>query len=123
MTLHAQAFFTAAVLGVSEKLHDPLFTSLVVERKRLASPAEIEDLFADYGVAREDFKKTFSSFSVNSQVKQAGARARSYKISGTPELVVNGKYRITARLAGGQPQMLKVADFLINQERENLKVH
>ena len=120
MKIHAQAFYAAEVLGVSEKLHTPLFTTLVVERKRLASPNDIENLFADYGVDREAFKKAFNSFGVSSKVKQADARARSYKISGTPELVVNGKYRVTAKLAGGQAQMLNVVDFLISKERAQL---
>jgi thiol:disulfide interchange protein DsbA len=122
MKVHAQAFFTASALGVQEKLHEPLFTALVVEHKRLANAGEIEDLFANNGVDRKAFQKTFDSFSVNSQVKQADARARSYMISGTPEVVVNGKYRVTARLAGGQSQMLEVVDFLINKERKQLVV-
>lgn len=118
MKIHAQAFFTAESLGVLDKLHNPLFTSLVVERKRLDKPEEIEDLFASYGVDREAFRKTFNSFGIVSQVKQADARARSYRISGTPELVVNGKYRISAGKAGGQEEMLQVADFLIKKERK-----
>ncbi|MEE8059882.1 MAG: thiol:disulfide interchange protein DsbA/DsbL [Pseudomonadales bacterium] len=120
MKTHAKAFFTAKALGVLDKLHTPLFTTLVVERKHLNSQQEIGDLFADYGVDRDKFNKTFKSFSVNSKVKQADARARSYKISGTPEVVVNGKYRVTAKLAGGQAEMLDVLDFLINKERSPL---
>ena len=117
MKVHAQVFFTAKALGVEEKLHEPIFTSLVVERKQLTNPTEIEDLFANYGVDREEFKKTFKSFGVISQVKQADARARSYQLTGTPELVVNGKYRVTAGMAGGQAEMLKVVDFLVAKER------
>lgn len=117
MKLHAQAFFAAEALGVLDKLHEPIFTALVVERKRLDSPKQIEDLFANYGVSREDFNKAFNSFGVTSQVKQADARARSYQITGTPELVVNGKYRVAAGMAGGQAEMLKVTDFLIAKER------
>jgi protein dithiol oxidoreductase (disulfide-forming) len=117
MKLHAKAFFTAKALGVSEKLHAPLFTTLVVERKKLGNKRQIEDLFADYGVDRNKFSKAFDSFGVNSQVTQADARARSYKVSGTPEIVVNGKYRVSARAAGGQAQMLSVVDFLIAKER------
>jgi thiol:disulfide interchange protein DsbA len=120
MKTHARMFFTAQVLGVMDKLHDPMFTAMNVERKRLASKGEIEDLFADYGVDRKDFSKTFDSFSINSQVKQADARARSYKVTGTPEIVVNGKYRVSARLAGSQAEMLKVVDFLVAKERVNL---
>jgi thiol:disulfide interchange protein DsbA len=32
-------------------------------------------------------------------------------------MVVNGKYRISSRLTGGQAEMLKVAEFLIEKER------
>ncbi len=117
MKLHARAFFTAKALGVLDQVHEPLFTTLVVERKRLDSADKIEDLFAKHGVDREKFRDTFNSFGVNSQVTQAGARARSYKITGTPELVVNGKYRVAAGMAGGQAEMLEVADFLVKKER------
>jgi thiol:disulfide interchange protein DsbA len=54
-------------------------------------------------------------------VKQADSRARSNQITGTPEIVVNGQYRVSARMAGGQPQMLKVVDFLIDKIRKNNK--
>lgn len=122
MKLHAKMFFTAKALGVMDTLNNPFFTTLVVERKRLDNEKEIEGLFTDYGVKAEDFRKTFNSFSINSQVKQADARARSYKITGTPEVIVNGKYRVTAGLAGGQDKMLTVVDFLINKERKQLSV-
>ena len=120
MKVHAQAFFTAKALGVLDQLHEPMFTTLLVERKRLNNVDDIADLFADYGVDREKVKKTFNSFSVVSQVKQADARARSYKIQGTPEVVVNGKYRVTAGLAGGQANMIDVMNFLIEKERAEL---
>lgn len=120
MKLHARAFFAAKALGQLDKLHEPIFTALVVERKRLDSPGQIEALFANYGIKGEDFNKAFNSFGVTSQVKQADARARSYQITGTPELVVNGKYRVSAGMAGGQAEMLKVVDFLVAKERSAL---
>jgi thiol:disulfide interchange protein DsbA len=123
MRVHAQAFFTAKALGVAEKLHAPLFTTLVVERKRLANQKQVGDLFADYGVDRKVFDKTFNSFGINSQVKQADARARSYKVSGTPEVIVNGKYRVSASMSGSQAEMLKVIDYLVAQERSLLAVN
>lgn len=118
MKVHAQAFYAAKALGVLDKVHEPLFTSLVVERKRLGSAEELADLFAGYGVDKDKFISTFNSFGVVSQVKQADARARSYGITGTPELVVNGKYRVSSGKAGGQAEMLDVVDFLVNKERQ-----
>ena len=69
------------------------------------------------GVSGEQFSKAFDSFGVNSQVRQADSRARSARITGTPEIVVAGKYRVNTRGAGGQSQMLKIADYLIEKER------
>lgn len=117
MALHAQAFYAAKALGKFEDLHVPLFTALNVERKRLANEDELADLFAQHGVPKDKFKKAFNSFGVTSSVSRADARARSYGIKGTPELVVAGKYRISSSMAGGQAEMLKVADFLIEKER------
>ena len=35
-------------------------------------------------------------------------------------MVVNGRYRVSARTAGGQKEMLDVVNFLIEQERKAL---
>ena len=118
MELHARAFYAAEVLGVSDKLHLPIFQAMNVDRKRLGSEEEIAALFAQHGVDPDDFSKAFNSFGVTSQVSQAGARAKSAKITGTPELMVNGKYRITTRKAGSQADMLKIAEFLVEKERQ-----
>ena len=120
MEIHAKAFYTAEVLGVLDQVHMPIFQALNVDRKRLASEDELASIFAANGVAKDDFKKAFNSFGVGSQVRQANARARSAKITGTPEMMVAGKYRITTRKAGGQAEMLKIVDFLIEKERAAL---
>jgi thiol:disulfide interchange protein DsbA len=117
MAIHAQAFYAAQALGVLDKLHEPLFVALNVERRKLDTEDELAAMFATYGVADADFRKAFNSFGVQASVKQADARARSYRITGTPELVVSGKYRISARTAGGPEDMLKVVDFLVAKER------
>ncbi|MFM7784776.1 MAG: thiol:disulfide interchange protein DsbA/DsbL [Gammaproteobacteria bacterium] len=117
MAVHAQAFYAAQVLGVLEKMNDPLFAALNVDRKKLESEDEIAALFVQNGVKDEDFRKAFNSFGVQSSVKQADARQRSYRITGTPEMIVNGKYRVSARLAGSPEAALKVVDFLVEKER------
>jgi thiol:disulfide interchange protein DsbA len=117
MEVHARAFYAAEALGVLDKMHMPLFQALNVDRKRLASEDELADLFAANGVDRDAFIQAFNSFGVGSQVRQANARARAARISGTPELMVAGKYRISARKAGGQAEMLELAEFLIDKER------
>jgi len=117
MKVHAQAYFAAEALGVLGKVHLPLFKAMNEEKKPLANAEEIAPIFIAAGVSKADFEDTFESFGVANQVALADSRARSYRVQGTPELVVNGKYRVSASMAGGQADMLKVVDFLIAQER------
>ncbi len=117
MELHSKMFYAAEVLGVSDKMHLVLFQAMNVDRKRLSSEDEIAELFVANGVSKEDFSKAFNSFGVGSMVRQATARARAAKISGTPEMMVNGKYRISTRKGFSQAEMLKVVDFLSEKER------
>jgi len=117
MELHARAFYTAQVLGVFDTMHPALFQAMNVDHKKLANEDEIQALFVANGVAAEDFSKAFNSFGVSSQVKQAAARAKAAKITGTPALMVDGKYHVSTRKAGSQADMLKVSDFLIEKER------
>jgi len=117
MELHAKMFYVAEVLGVFDKMHPVLFQAMNVDKKRLGSEDEVAALFAANGVPEEDFNKALSSFGVGSQAQQAVSRARAAKITGTPEMMVNGKYRVSTRKAGNQLNMLKVVDFLIEKER------
>jgi thiol:disulfide interchange protein DsbA len=117
MEPHAKAFYAAQALGVLDTLHGALFAAMHVDGKRLASEGEIRQLFVTNGVAAADFDKAYNSFGVSSQVRQAIARAKGARVTGTPEMMVAGKYRVTTRKAGSQANMLKIVDFLIAKER------
>lgn len=117
MELHARAYYAAEVLGVLDTMHPVIFQAMHTDRKPLSSQDDIADLFEANGVAREDFDKAFNSFGVGSQVRQSLAAAKGAGLTGTPAMMVEGKYMISARQAGGQAQMLEVADYLVEKER------
>ncbi|EED35896.1 dsba oxidoreductase [Luminiphilus syltensis NOR5-1B] len=121
MQLHAKAFYAAEVLGVVDTVHPALFKAIHVQRQRLASKDEIRGIFVANGVDGEEFDNVIDSFGVSSQVRQSDARVRASQISGTPSIVVNGKYRVSARKAGSQANMLKLADHLIAMEQGQIE--
>ncbi len=51
----------------------------------------------------------------------AKKKAKEYRISGVPSMIVNGKYLVTAQTAGSKKGMLDVVDYLIAQEQAKLK--
>ncbi len=117
MRHHGTVYYTAEALGVLEAVHGELF-ELLADNRQLVDQEAFAKVFARHGIAREDYLSTFAAFGTKGKVSKAEKRARQhYRIQGTPEIIVNGKYRISAREAGGQAGMLAVVDFLIKKER------
>lgn len=120
MELHARAYYTAKALKVLDPVHMTIFNAMNLKKNKLANKEAIGKIFVGQGVGLDKFNKAFDSFGVVSATKQADARQRSYGIKGTPEMVVNGKYRLSAKMAGSQQGMLKVADYLVALERNGM---
>jgi thiol:disulfide interchange protein DsbA len=118
MKTHAQIFYTAKALDLLDVMNSEIFDAMHLQKKGLLKTAEIYPLFAKHGVSQAIFDKTFDSFGIKSQVQQADARARGYGITGTPELIINGKYRTSASLTGSHEKMLQVTEYLIEKERK-----
>lgn len=117
MSLHARAYYTARALTVLDKLHEPLFEAMNLKKQKLNSQDEIADLFEANGVDRERFLKVFNSKGIEMAVDLAASKQPRYRTQGTPEIVVNGKYRVSSRENGSQEGMLKVVAYLIKKER------
>jgi thiol:disulfide interchange protein DsbA len=132
MEVHARMYYVADAMGVLDEMHAPIFNAINNQRKMFATRdgrewnpdlAAIEQLFSANGTDGAKAAKLMNSFSISSKVKQGMANQRAYQLSGTPEVVVAGKYRISTSLPGlkgksnGQELMLQVADYLIAKER------
>jgi thiol:disulfide interchange protein DsbA len=113
---HARAFYTAEILGVLEETHAAMFSAIHNQRRKLATEQELMEFFAEHGVSNEDFKRVFRSFAVEAKVRRAKDLSHRYGISGVPALIVNGKYRTSAQMAGGNANIFKVVNFLVEKE-------
>lgn len=115
--IHARAYYTAETLGALDKIHEPLFHAVHEEKRALNDEAALEAFFADHGVSREDFRKTFRSFAVETKLRRASDLAKRYGITGVPAIVINGKYRTDAGLAAGSYEnLVQVMDYLVRKE-------
>ncbi len=119
--LLAQAYYSAETLGVTDQVHVPIFEGLHQKGTDLRKTDELSTLFQELAeVSDEDFRAAYNSFSVRSRVQQAKALTRAFQVTGVPTLVVNGKYVVDGRMAGGNVAMLQVVDFLVARERAAL---
>lgn len=121
MKLHAQAFYTAEQLGVMDQFHPKIYDEMNVRRRPFKSEREIADLFEKVGVERATFSGVFNSLEVKGKALKAEQLTRQCLITGTPRLVVQGKYLISGRPLGSNEKMMDVVEFLIEKERKQAK--
>ncbi len=112
---HAKAYYVAEALDVVEKVHADFFDAIQNKKQKLVTEDDLAKFFAAHGVKDEDFRAAYSSFLVDSKMRQAEAVAGRYGITGVPALIVNGKYKVTASTAKSQENMINVTNHLIQQ--------
>jgi thiol:disulfide interchange protein DsbA len=112
----ARAYYAAELLGVTERIHEPLFAALHDQRRRLQSPEEIADWFAAQGVDREAFLKAYNSFIVDMRVRRSSQMGQQMNIDGVPAFVVNGRYVTSPSMTASTDKAFQVIAALAARE-------
>lgn len=115
---HAKAFYAAESLGIESDLRQDFFDAIHQDGQRLTEEEDIAAFFSDYGVSEDEASKALNSFGVKSQIQQASAKMRAYKLMGVPDLIVDNRYVVTPNSAGSLENMPRVASALIDKVRE-----
>ena len=118
---HARAYYTSLLLGVSAKTHRALFEEIHEHRKPTDHKEALGAFFERHGIDRTEFDKTFDSFAVESMVRKSIVMQQRYGVTGTPSVIVNGKYRVTGRLAGSYNNVFAVVMVLVDREHKALQ--
>jgi thiol:disulfide interchange protein DsbA len=112
----AKAFYVADTLKLLDKMHPLLFDAIQEKHQKLSTEAELQAFFVKQGIEEKAFTEAYNSFAVDSKVRQARVLTQAYGISSVPNVVVNGKYRLSPGQTETTEQLLKAADFLIAKE-------
>ena len=109
---HARAYFTFEALGAVEQLHGPFFDSIHKDKQRIRSAESLADWAVGYGLDRQAVIDAFESFAVDTKTRQAKLMTQRFEITGVPAFVVDGKYRTSATMAGGNQRLFEVIEYL-----------
>ena len=116
----AKAYYAMEQLGVLEKLHGKLFEA--IHKQRALRPddeaAVIDWITKQGGLDRKKVEAAFNSFSMNTKLMNAAQIFRASGATGVPALIIDGKYVSSSTMAGGNSQVLQVADYLIEKVRQ-----
>lgn len=126
-----RAYFTAKALGVADKGNDAMYDAVwksgelsamnptgtgLKPRDALPTIEDAAKVYAKYGADPKEFVAVANSFSINTQMKRADDLIKAYGVTGTPTIVVDGKYRFDVSSAGGYPQAIELANWLVSKE-------
>ncbi|QOL49589.1 thiol:disulfide interchange protein DsbA/DsbL [Massilia litorea] len=103
----AHLFLTLEAMGKEAELHPKILNAVHVQRIRLMKDDQIIDWVTKNGVDKAKFMETWNSFGVMTKLRRLGQTATSYQVSGTPTLIVDGKYQTSP---GQVAEKLKIND-------------
>ena len=87
-----RAYYTIEAMGLIDKLHQEMFSTLHKQRATLKDANAIFDWATGKGVDRKKFTDTYNSFGVNGKTQRSIELTRKFDIPGTPALVIDGKF-------------------------------
>lgn len=120
--IYARGFITAEMMDLPPEAHMAMMDRLWKEKKILRSMDEIADFYTQFGADKQKFLSTAQSFAVDGRLRKDQSLVRAWGITGTPSLVVNGKFRVAGNAAVPSFEaMLDVVDYLVEQEKAGLK--
>ena len=103
----AHLFLTLEAMGKEAELHPKILNAVHVQRIRLMKDDQIIDWVTKNGVDKAKFMETWNSFGVMTKLRRLGQTATGYQVSGTPTLIVDGKYQTSP---GQVAEKLKIND-------------
>ena len=114
-----RAYYTAEAMGIVERSHDAIFKAIHIDRtlkgeRGTDSAQDIAKVYAQFGADPAQFASTMASFAVNAKFGRAKQYITDHRISSTPTLVVNGRYRVKGR---SWEELLQNTDRVVAQVR------
>ena len=112
--LYARGYVTAEMMNVPEEAHMALMDRIWKEKAIIRNMDELATFYSQFGLDKEKFISTSRSFAVDGKLRKDQSLVQAYGIRGTPSIVLNGKYRISANEAvANYDVMFDVVDYLI----------
>jgi len=109
-----KAFYAAEAMGITSKVHAAIFRAIHIEgtlRPNSVSIDQIAAFLAQQGGATvQEVKSTMDSFAVNANLGRARQFAIRNGVKQTPDLVIDGKYRVIGK---DRNEQLQIADRII----------
>jgi len=114
----AKYYYVLEQLGEVDRLHGALFDAIHLYKTPFIDNEDFINWLVNNGVDKTKASNALKSFSVRIKVNKSKLNTVKYKTSGVPTFVVNGKYWVDSKHAGGEKRLFEVLDYLIQKESQ-----
>ena len=115
-TEHARAYYAFKMMDALDKSHKALFDAIHVKRQRLTSLDMLAEFAGEIGLDEKVFRETYFSFPVETLIRKNIQKEKRYGHRGVPAVIVNGKYLVSASVAGSNQRMIEIMSYLVAKE-------
>ncbi len=111
----AKAYYALEAINEADRLHEKIFAALHTQGINLSSQDTLFDWLDKQGVNHQKFVDAFNSFAIQSKVQRGDQKAIEFGVDAVPTIIVDGKFRTSPSMAGGNGALFPVMDDLIRQ--------
>ncbi|HYH42424.1 MAG TPA: thiol:disulfide interchange protein DsbA/DsbL [Burkholderiales bacterium] len=110
---HARVYYTLESLGELGRLHQLVFRSMHLDKDPLNTANVTADWAARNGVDPTRWLTAYNSPEVERKVQEARNHTKAYAITGTPSLIVDGRYLTSSAMSENIPGVVGILEGLI----------
>ncbi len=116
----ANTFYIADMLDPTGEtdLITRIFQSIHDQKRRLKDAGAVTRFFVQQGYTEEQVNAVKDSMAFQTKLKRAQEIGAAAQAQSVPTLIINGKYRTSPYMAGGNEQVMKVVEMLTKRENK-----
>ena len=114
----AKLFYALEATGDLARLDDAVFAAVHDQKVNLATDESVAKWVASQGVDAKKFADAYNSFGVQNKVSRGEQLTKSYRVQGTPQVYVDGRFAIRNEGVQGYGDIFQITDKLIGLARQ-----
>lgn len=107
-----RAYAAAEILQVEDKVAAIIFEQINKQRKAINGEKDILSIFEKAGISQVEAKSALLSFPVDGLAAQMKRNTETFRISGVPTLIINGKYQVNMGSVRDEEELTALVAFL-----------
>jgi len=119
---HSRGFYAAQLLGIEHEFVTAMFDAIHEKKKPMRDKKKIAALAGTLGTDEAKFLSTMDSFAVEGKLNRARDMAIKSGISSVPSVIINGKYRTSTSISGGNEGVIEAINERAAFEKEAMNL-